>query len=138
MGRDWGVNVGEDLFYDLYEGSDWIDDAMDVKFHIVEISPLMLEKSKNWFDESATINMIYEVVYADIYEWNGTDYELVEIDEPIGFANNFYPQYFDSMGPMLTFLYPTNVQREDFEFMWNNDTIKISLRSKTFYVNHKC
>jgi hypothetical protein len=122
---EWGVSVGEDIFYNLYEGVDWIDDAMDVKFHITDISPLMLEKTKNWFDESSIIYMIYEVVYADIYDWNGTDYELIEIDEPIGLANNFYPQYYDSMGPMLTFLYPSNIQKEDFEFMWNNDTVKI-------------
>lgn len=122
---EWGVNVGEDIIYDFYDGPDWIDDAMDVKIHITDISPLMLEKTKNWFDESSVINMIYEVVYADIYGWNGTSYELEEADAPIGLANNFYPQYFDTMGPMLTFVYPSNVQRENFEFMWNNDTIKI-------------
>ncbi|MFX0076104.1 MAG: hypothetical protein ACFE96_11715 [Candidatus Hermodarchaeota archaeon] len=121
----WGVNVGDDIFYDFYEGIDWIDDAMDIKLHITDISPLMLEKNKNWFDINNPINMIFEVVWADIYGWNGTDYEILETDEPIGFANNLYPQYFDSMGPMLTFVYPSNVQREDFEFMWNNDTVKI-------------
>lgn len=122
---EWGISIGEDIYYEFYEGNSWIDDADDIKIHITDISPLMLEKNKNWFDINNPINMIYEVVYADIYGWNGTAYELFETDEPIGFANNFYPQYFDSMGPMLTFVYPNNVQREDFEFMWNNDTVKI-------------
>ena len=120
----WSVNVGDDLFYDFYEGSDWIDDAMDVKLHITDISNVMLEKTKNWFGDAITY-MIYQVVFADIYDWNGTGYELVEVDEPIGMANNFYPQYFDEMGPSLMFLYPTNLQRSEFEFMWNNDTVNI-------------
>lgn len=125
----WGVSVGEDLYFDYYEGSSGIDDAVDMKLHITEISDEMYEKTKNWFGNES-IYMTYQAVYADIYTWNGTDYELDptilgESNKPIGIANNFYPQYFDTMGPSKTFVYPSNMQREDLEFLWNNDTVRI-------------
>ena len=122
---EWGVNVGDYLYYDFFEGYDWIDDAEEVMLHITDISNILLEKSKNAFDESSIINMVYQAVYADIYTWNGTDYEIASSHEFVGLANNFYPSYFDTVGPLLTFIYPNTLTREDFEFMWNNDTLRI-------------
>ncbi|MFX1468700.1 MAG: hypothetical protein ACFFB8_08550 [Promethearchaeota archaeon] len=124
----WGVSVGEDIYYNWYEGSDGELGAVDVKVHITEISDVLLNKTKNSFgnQEDDPIHMVFERVFGDIYVWNGTDYELVEVHEPIGTANNFYPQYFDEDGPNLfNFLYPTDITIEDLEFMWNNDTLRI-------------
>lgn len=121
---EWGVTIGDEIYYDLFEGSYWIDDAEDVKVNITDISNIMVEKSKNSFGDSP-VYMMYQAVFADIYAWNGTEYELESTDEIIGIANNFYPQYFDTVGPIMTFLYPSNFGIEDFEFMWNNDTLRI-------------
>ncbi|MHA2392549.1 MAG: hypothetical protein ACXAEX_11455, partial [Promethearchaeota archaeon] len=121
----WGVSVGDTFIYDWYEGSDWIDDAMEVVVNITDISPAMFNKTKNGFSDEP-IQMAYEVVYADLFLWNGTVYEQVEFNIPIGIANNFYPQYFDEAGPnMFNFVYPNNFMMEDFQFMWNSDTLRI-------------
>jgi len=121
----WGVNVGDTFIYDWYEGPGWIDDAMEVMVNITSISDIMLEKTKNGFSDDP-IQMAYQVVYADIYLWNGIDFEQEEWDVPVGIANNFYPQYFDAGGPNpFNFLYPTNFVKDDFLFMWNNDTLSI-------------
>jgi hypothetical protein len=122
---EWGVNVGDKLYYDLYEGSDWIEDAEDAELEIVNISKVQLEKTNNGFSSDPII-MTFEVVYANVSIWNGTEYEQVESNFPLGMANNFYPQYFDIMtGTPYVFLYPSNLVKEDFEFMWNNDTLRI-------------
>ncbi|MHA2182412.1 MAG: Loki-CTERM sorting domain-containing protein, partial [Promethearchaeota archaeon] len=120
----WGVNVGDTFTYDYYEGSDWIEDAYDVLVNITDISDVMIEKSNNGFSEDP-IQMAYQVVFADILVWNGTNYELDGWDEPIGIANNFYPQYFDNGPPQFNFLYPISAEKDDYLFMWNNDTLQI-------------
>jgi len=124
----WGVSPGQDIYYDWYEGSDPVGEAYDVKVHVTSISPVLLNKTRNSFsgEDDDPVFMVYESVFGDIYTWNGIDYELEEVDIPIGIANNFYPQYFDEDGPNLfNFLYPNNFVLEDFEFMWNNDTLRI-------------
>jgi hypothetical protein len=124
----WGVSPGQDIYYDWYEGSDPVGEAYDVKAHITSISPVLLNKTGNSFSnqENDPVYMVYEQVTGDIYTWNGTDYELEEVDVPLGAANNFYPQYFDNNGPdLFNFIYPNNFALEDFEFMWNNDTLRI-------------
>ncbi|MFW9822492.1 MAG: hypothetical protein ACFFE4_06135 [Candidatus Thorarchaeota archaeon] len=121
----WGVNTGDTFVYDWYEGSGWIDDAEQVLVNITDISDEMFEKNKNGFSEDL-VQMAYQVVSADLFLWNGTDYYQVEWDIPIGIANNFYPQYFDMSGPNLfNFIYPISAGKDDFLFMWNNDTLRI-------------
>ncbi|MFX1557899.1 MAG: hypothetical protein ACFFC9_11650 [Promethearchaeota archaeon] len=121
---EWGVNIGDEIYYDFFEGSDWIGDAEEKRINITDISNIMVEKSKNSFGNN-TVQMMFQAVYADIFDWNGTDYELDGSDVILAMANNFYPQYFDSLGSSPSFLYPSNFDREDFEFMWNNDTLRI-------------
>ncbi|MFW9820441.1 MAG: hypothetical protein ACFFE5_12590 [Candidatus Thorarchaeota archaeon] len=122
---DWGVNVGDSIYYDGIEDENFIDDSMELKLTVTNISDVLLEKNKNWFGNE-TIYMVYEAVFADLFLWNGTNYELMNVSIPIGTANNFYPQYFDMIGPTpYNFLYPANTPLEDFEFMWNNDTLRI-------------
>ncbi|MFX1453911.1 MAG: hypothetical protein ACFFDB_00915 [Promethearchaeota archaeon] len=121
----WGVNIGDTFVYDWYDGSDWFDIADEVLVNITDISEEMFEKNKNGFSEEP-IQMAYQIVSADLFLWNGTDYEQVEWDIPVGIANNFYPQYFDMSGPNLfNFLYPISAGKDDFLFMWNNDTLRI-------------
>ncbi|MEE9574159.1 MAG: hypothetical protein V3W20_13980, partial [Candidatus Neomarinimicrobiota bacterium] len=122
----WGVNVGDTFIYDWYEGSGGTDyDAMEVFVNVTSISDIMLEKTKNSFSEDP-IQMAYQVVYADLHLWNGTDYNQVEWGIPIGAANNFYLQYFDMSEPSpFNFLYPINIGKDDYLFMWNNDTLRI-------------
>ncbi|MFX1496196.1 MAG: hypothetical protein ACFFBH_01585 [Promethearchaeota archaeon] len=124
---EWGVDVGDTLYYDWYEGYDWGGDADDYRMNIVDISEEMLEKSKNTFSDNL-VYMTYQVVYADIYAWNGVSYELVESNYEIGFANNFYPLYFDELNfeaGFYAFLYPNNFAMEDYEFTLNNHTLNI-------------
>ena len=70
--------------------------------------------------------MVYQAVFADRYEWDGTEY-VFQSNIIIGAANNFYPQYYDELGenPIMPFLWPINTPVEDYEFMWNIDTLGI-------------
>ncbi|MFX0047918.1 MAG: hypothetical protein ACFE8G_07090 [Candidatus Hermodarchaeota archaeon] len=118
----WGVDVGETIYYDWFEAGDYY---YDTKVDIIDIVDVMLPKSNNGFF-GGDISMIYNVVFANISLWDGTQYTIAEGNIPIGMANNFYPQYFDegSTGA-YNFLFPVGTLKEDIEFMWNNDTLKI-------------
>ena len=119
---EWGVEIGDTMYYDWTEGGDYYD----VEFYITNITEVMLPKLYNSFFEEE-IPMMFEVVYANISIWNGTHYSLEGslYDIPIGTANNFYIQYFE-LGPSeFIILIPNNTLREDIEFMWNLDTIRI-------------
>ncbi|GAH28570.1 unnamed protein product, partial [marine sediment metagenome] len=50
---------------------------------------VLFEKSKNSFGDEDNIYMPYQAVYADILEWDGTDYNFVQ-NTIISAANNFY------------------------------------------------
>jgi len=119
---EWGVEVGDTIYYDWYEGGDSYKDA---KVEIINITDMMLPKSNNGFMEE-DISMIYQVVFANLSIWSGTDYILDIGNLPIGMANNFYFQYFDegSTGA-YNFLIPNNTLKEDIEFVWNLDTLQL-------------
>lgn len=122
---EWGVNIGDTFCYDSIENEYTIDSSNDIKVEITGFSDILLNKSKNGFSNDV-IPMAYQVVYADRYLWNGTDYEYLD-NNIIGAANNFYPQYYDEVdnNPIMPFIWPINVPREDYEFMWNIDTLGI-------------
>lgn len=121
----WSVNVGDTLYYDGIQNEYTADDSMEYKLNITGFSDVLLNKTNNGFSVGP-IYMVYEAVIADLFIWNGTDYEIFSPDIPIGMANNFYPQYSDKEGPLpYNFLYPTSAGMEDYKFMWNNDTIRI-------------
>ncbi|MHA2051780.1 MAG: hypothetical protein ACW986_19375, partial [Promethearchaeota archaeon] len=116
----WGVNIGDKFYYDWYEGS-----YHDVMIEVTGFTEQNLNKTKNGFSDFP-IPMVFQAVLGNISLWNGTEYILDLTDVPLGVANNFYPQYFDEGGPNLfNFLYPISHGREDFEFMWNVDTLRI-------------
>ncbi|MFW9999135.1 MAG: hypothetical protein ACFE88_03380 [Candidatus Hermodarchaeota archaeon] len=123
----WGVNVGDEFFYDAFDpddGFDFVDDADDVKVKITDISDVLFNKSNNGFSEELT-KMVFQCVFADIYKWNGTDYEFGG-NSIVGAANNFYPQYYDEVGDMvMPFIWPINIPIENIGFMWNYDTLGI-------------
>ena len=123
---EWGVNIGDEIFYDSIENEYTVDDAMEWKIKITDISDILLNKTNNGFSDDDPINMVYQAVFADRFMWNGTDYVFIE-NSIIGAANNFYPQYYDETGgePIMPFIWPINVPTEDFEFMWNTDTLQI-------------
>ena len=123
---EWGVEVGDKIYYDYTEEGEYDD----FEFVITEITDVMLDKSFNSFFEE-DIPMIFEVVYANFSTWDGTQYTLEEEDMPIGCANNFYPQYMGSESNELMILIPNNTLREDIEFMWNLDTMRIMEMSVT-------
>ncbi len=116
----WDVNIGDIIHYDFKEEGSYYD----LEFCITDITEEMLPKSYNGFFEEE-IPMIFEVVYANFSTWDGTHYDLEESGIPIGKANNFYPQHFGSEPSMFNLLIPNNTLREDIEFMWNLDTIRI-------------
>lgn len=116
---EWGVDIGDTIYYDWYEDG---GDYYDKKVEIIDITNMTLPKSKNAFWEGE-VNMIFQVVFANLSTWNGIDYELEMGDIPIGVANNFYFQYFDegSTGA-YQFLIPSTTVRDDIEFLWNLNT----------------
>jgi hypothetical protein len=117
---EWGVNVGDTIYYDW--GDDW--DYIEIEVRITSITEVMLPKLYNsFFGEE--IPMVFEVVYANCSTWDGTHYYLEVENLPIGTANNFYFQYFDFEPSEFSILIPNNTLREDIEFMWNLDTIRI-------------
>jgi len=122
---EWGVNVGDEIFYDSIENEYTVDDAIDFKLKVTEISDILLEKSNNGFS-GGLIYMVFQVVFADRFIWNGTDYEFMD-NNIVGAANNFYPQYYDEIGgdPILPLIWPINTPIEKIEFMWNLDTLRI-------------
>ncbi|MBY9006266.1 MAG: hypothetical protein KGD63_05875 [Candidatus Lokiarchaeota archaeon] len=125
---DWSVNVGDLLTYDYVENAEVVEDGIELRFNITSISEELKEKTNNGFsgDEDDPVYMTYQIVYADMYSWNGSEYEFEMSDVEIGAANTFYPLYFDNMGPLeLNLLYPTTMTVEDIKFMWNNDTLPI-------------
>ncbi|MFX1374300.1 MAG: hypothetical protein ACFFA0_00670 [Promethearchaeota archaeon] len=124
---EWGVNVGDEFPITLYMGSSDLDDAQELIVNITSIdTDELFNKSKNSFSDEDYTYMVYRCVYADIFEWNGTDYEFMQ-NTIISAANNFYPQYYDEIGgdPIMPFLWPINIPQEDYEFMWNLDTLRI-------------
>ena len=120
---EWGVDIGDTFFYDWTEGG---LNYYDIKVEIVDIFEANLAKSNNAFDLSGKVNMVFQAVLANISAWNGYEYELELEDEPIGIANNFYFQYFDEdFSPEFNFLIPNNTLKEDIEYMWNLDSLRI-------------
>ncbi|NVM46513.1 MAG: hypothetical protein HWN79_16525 [Candidatus Lokiarchaeota archaeon] len=120
---EWGVDIGDTFFYDWTEGS---SSYYDVKLEIVDITESNLPKSNNAFDLSREINMVFQTVLANLSLWNGYYYQIEEISLPIGIANNFYFQYFDEdFSPQFNFVIPNNTLKEDIEYMWNLDSLRI-------------
>lgn len=122
---EWGVNVGDAFYYDMIENKYTGDDAMEWKLNITGFPDLLFNKTKNSFSEEP-VYMVYQAVFADRSIWNGTDYVYID-NVMVGTANNFYPQYYDDAAEegVMPFIWPINVPREDIEFMWNNDTLRI-------------
>ena len=124
---EWGVNVGDEIPITMYMGSSDVADAQEMLINITSIdTDVLFNKSKNGFSDEDDTYMVFRCVYADIFEWNGTDY-IFGMNTIVGAANNFYPQYYDEIGgdPIMPFLWPINVPLEDYEFMWNYDTLDI-------------
>ncbi len=119
---EWGVTIGDTFYYDWTEGG---SSAYDVKIEVTNFTDVMLPKSNNGFMQD-DIPMVFQAVYSNLSVWNGNAYEVEEENLPIGYANNFYFQYVDeSFSPEFNFVYPNSTTKEDIEFMWNSDTLRI-------------
>ncbi len=123
---EWGVNVGDEIPFTMYMGSSDVGDADEIILNITHFDEVLFNKSKNSFSDEDNIYMVYQAVFADMFMWNGTDYNFIE-NTMISASNNFYPQYYDEVGgdPIMPLLWPINVPLEDYEFMWNLDTLRI-------------
>ena len=118
---EWGVNIGDIFYYDWYNSSIYYD----VKIEVINFADVLLPKSLNGFT-GEDIHMVFQAVYANLSVWDGIEYNVVEPNIPIGYANNFYFQYFDEgVTPTYDFVYPNSTTKEDIEFMWNSDTLRI-------------
>ncbi|MFX0082426.1 MAG: hypothetical protein ACFE94_11820 [Candidatus Hodarchaeota archaeon] len=123
----WGVSEGEVIYYDSYEGPGGMGAAVEMMVNITNISDVLLNKTKNSFSDEDSTYMVFQAVFADRYYWNGTEYKFID-NNIIGAANNFYPQYYDEGGggpPIMPFIWPISAPLEDYEFMWNLDTLRI-------------
>jgi len=119
---EWGVIIGDIFYFDWTEGG---SSAYDVKVEVTNFADVMLPKSNNGFMEE-DISMVFQAVYCNLSVWDGNSYSLEETNFPIGYANNFYFQYLDdSFSPEFNFVYPNSTTKEDIEFLWNADTLRI-------------
>ncbi|TET03254.1 MAG: hypothetical protein E3J90_02020 [Promethearchaeota archaeon] len=119
---EWGVTIGDIFYFDFTEGG---SDYEDIKVEVTNFTDIMLPKSHNGFMEDE-IPMVFQAVYCNLSLWDGIEYDVVDENFPIGLANNFYFQYFDEGGPLdLILFYPNNTAKEDIEFVWNSDTLRI-------------
>ncbi len=119
---EWGVTIGDIFYYDWTGGS---TSAYDVKVEVINFADVLLPKSNNGFMEGDTY-MVFQAVYANLSVWDGFEYNVVEPNIIIGYANNFYFQYFDDVVTAnYDFVYPNSTTKEDIEFMWNSDTLRI-------------
>ena len=119
---EWGVDIGDIFYYDFTEGG---SSAYDIKVEVTNFEDVMLSKSNNGFMED-DIQMVFQAVYSNLSVWDGDAYVLEETNFPIGYANNFYFQYLDdSFSPEFNFVYPNSTTKEDIEFVWNADTLRI-------------
>ena len=122
---EWGVNVGDSVTIDLYEGGD-PDDAYDLKFTVTNITDINVPTPFNSFNFEESIPMAFQVVFANVSVWNGIAYEVVETGFPMGAANNFYPMFFEGFSPPeLLLIIPTSASIEDLEFLMNPDKLRI-------------
>jgi len=122
----WDLSMGDSVYYDYYEGSSGFGEAYDLKLTITNITDDIFPTPFNSFDLEEDIPMVFQVVFADLYVWNGTDYELEETDFFMGAANNFYPMLFGGgTPPEFLMIMPTTATVEDLEFMWNEDKLRI-------------
>lgn len=123
---EWGVNIGDSVYYDYYEGSSGFGEAYDLKLTITNVTNLIVPTPYNSFDFEEDIPMVFQVVFADLFVWNGTDYELEEPNFVMGAANNFYPMLFEgSTPPELFMIMPISTTKGDLEFLWNPDKLRI-------------
>ncbi len=122
----WGLDIGESVYYDYYEGSSGFGEAYDLKLTITNITDYIVPTPVNSFYFGEDIPMVFQVVFANLYVWNGTDYELDGSDFVMGAANNFYPMLFGGGSPPeFLMIMPTTATVEDLEFMWNEDKLRI-------------
>ena len=123
---EWGVNVGDTVFYDYYHGTSGFEEADDVKLTISNITDISVLLPYNSFDLEESIPMVFQVVFANVSLWNGTAYESSSTNFPMGAANKFYPMLFENNPPPeLLMIMPTSTTKEDIEFMWNPDKLRI-------------
>lgn len=122
----WDLSVGESVYYDYYEGSNGVGEAYDLKLTITNITDYIVPTPFNSVDLEEDIPMVFQVVFADLYVWNGTGYELEETEFVMGASNNFYPMLFGGgTPPEFLMIMPTTATVEDLEFMWNEDKLRI-------------
>ena len=123
---EWGVSIGSSVFYDYYEGSSGFGEAYDLKLTITNITDQIVPTPYNSFNFEEDIPMVFQIVFADLFLWNGTDYELDGPNFVMGAANNFYPMLFEGGPPPESFMImPTSTTKEDLEFLWNPDKLRI-------------
>lgn len=121
---DWGANVGDSIIYDLTEDSP-DGEGYELNFTIKEIKDINYTIPFNSFYTEEEIPMVFQCVIADLYVWNGTDYDFDMADVPLGAANNFYPISVLSDPPWNMIITPISATTEDLEFMWNLDRLRI-------------
>ena len=121
---EWGVNVGDTAYFDYYDSDS--GDYYDIKVDVTNITNEIVPKDFNSFS-GMSVPMVYQIVYANLSTWDGNQYLFEEANFPMGAANNFYPQLFTGSNPppYLLMIMPSNTIREDVEFMWNLDTLRI-------------
>ncbi len=125
---EWGVDIGDTVYYDYYEGSSGFGEAEDVKLTISNITDIEIDMPYNSFYLGESTPMIFQIVFANVSLWNGTkgEYEFEGPGFAMGAANNFYPMFFEGPTyPELFMIMPTSTNKDALEFMWNPDRLRI-------------
>ncbi len=118
-GIDWGVDIGDILYYDQYDDSDGYQDIkMDISgfnYSLYEMPAFM----------GGMINLTFYNVLANISIWDGVQYVFSEENKVVGSANNFYPINLVTAMEYVTALVPENMVIEDFTYIMDFMTLFI-------------
>ena len=121
----WGVNPGDIIYYNVNQTG---SGAFLTKIEVEGFSQSVYW-SRNWTMYSLEWPMVFENVIVTMSTWNGTGWEEIISSSPFVAANNYYPMCFplmESLEGKSGFIMPTSATLDDFEFLINNNTQRIT------------
>ncbi|TXT63073.1 MAG: exported protein of unknown function [Promethearchaeota archaeon] len=113
---EWAYDIGESYFYDTYGE----EDAFRTKVEVDSISNI----TESFILDTKTYYRNFEIIFGDIYQWNGTEYSLEVENVTLGAANNFYPANPSVLSECFT-LFPDYTDKKTLEFIFNEHINKI-------------
>ncbi len=121
---EWSVDVGDTLYYHVNDSSSG--------YHLMKFDIQGFNKdiywSTNWTMDGMDWPMTFQSLIAETYLWDGTQWLYGGMGSFTA-ANNFYPMCFplmEMMGGQSSLIFPTSATLDDFKFLLNNDTRRLT------------